>query len=496
MSVTTQHAYAPAQVKEFDRIAIEERHVPAYELMCRAGEAVVHHTRRQLPGAARWLVLCGVGNNAGDGYVIARLALSAGRQVVVAAMDDASPATGAAAQAWREFVAAGGSAIRFHPSLLDTADVVIDALIGTGLNRPLDSAWRAAVEAVNASGRPVIAVDVPSGLDAGTGAVHGAAIRAAATVTFIALKQGFYLGSGPDFTGRIVLDTLGVGADVRSDARPAFQLVGDADRRRVLAHRSRTAHKGDFGHVLVVGGNDGMAGAVRLAAEAALRAGAGLVSVATRARHAAALAAARPELMCRGIDGAADLAPLIERATVIAIGPGLGRDLWAFRLFEQVLASQRPLVIDADALNLLAARPRAVANAVLTPHPGEAGRLLGMDAARVQAGRLAALDALASRYHGVVVLKGRGTLIGQAGAVPFLVDAGNPGMATGGMGDVLTGITAGLMAQSPASMRLLAAACAADVHARAADDAARAGERGLLAGDLFEPLRAWLNPTA
>jgi NAD(P)H-hydrate epimerase len=260
---------------------------------------------------------------------------------------------------------------------------------------------------------------------------------------------------------------------------------------RVLPRRRRTAHKGEFGHVLIVGGGPGMAGAARLCGEACLRSGAGLVTVATRAAHALAINAARPELMCHGVEEARALRALIERANVVAIGPGLGRDEWARAMLGAVLDCGRPLVVDADALNLLAEAPRQHDGWILTPHPGEAARLLGLETRAVQDDRLAALARLTERYGGVIVLKGSGTLIGTAGQIPALCDRGNPGMATAGMGDVLTGAIAALRAQL--SNAWDAARAAVLAHALAGDAAAQSGERGLIASDVIARLPACLN---
>jgi NAD(P)H-hydrate epimerase len=293
-----------------------------------------------------------------------------------------------------------------------------------------------------------------------------------------------------------VLATLGVPPSAFAGREPVLRRIGADLLARALPRRPRTAHKGSQGRVLVVAGGEGMAGAALLAAHAALAAGAGLVTLATFPAHAAALAAARPELIVRATGGPAALAAPLAAADVVAIGPGLGRTPWAAALLAAVLESGKPLVVDADALNLLAERPVRRGDWCLTPHPGEAGRLAGSDAATVQSDRLGTLATLVARYGGTVVLKGAGTLVGSEGETPFVCERGNPGMAVAGMGDVLTGVIAGLAAQQPDVARGLALAALAgvDIHAAAGDRAARAGERGILAGDVIAELRACLNP--
>lgn len=258
-----------------------------------------------------------------------------------------------------------------------------------------------------------------------------------------------------------------------------------------LPARRPVAHKGDFGHVLVIGGDHGMSGALRLAGEAALRTGAGLVSAATRADHAASVSVARPELMSHGVESASALSPLLKRASVLAVGPGLGQGEWGRKLFSAVLESSLPMVVDADALNLLAAEPAHRNNWILTPHAGEAARLLGKTVVQVQADRVTSALALQQKYGGVVVLKGAGSLVvGAVGEISICND-GNPGMASGGMGDVLTGVIAGLLAQG--SDLTVAAQQGVCLHAHAADLAAKEGQRGLLASDLFPYLRRLLG---
>ncbi|MFP4160471.1 MAG: NAD(P)H-hydrate dehydratase, partial [Ectothiorhodospira sp.] len=325
------------------------------------------------------------------------------------------------------------------------------------------------------------------------GAVLGRAVRARATVTFIGLKRGLFTGEGREYGGQVHFDDLAVPAAVYGGMAPTAHRA-DAGGLQHLPRRRRGAHKGDFGHVLVVGGAPGMPGAVRMAAEAAARVGAGLVSVATHAGHAALIPLARPEVMAHGVTVPGDLDPLLERATVVAVGPGLGQGDWGRALLERVLAWEGPRVLDADALNLLAGAPQRRGDWVLTPHPGEAGRLLGWSTARVQADRPAAAAALQTRYGGVCVLKGSGTLVHDGHGLTVCT-GGNPGMASGGMGDVLTGVLAGAMAQGLADTPGETAVLGVCAHARAADAAAgEGGERGLLASDLFPCLRGVMNP--
>ena len=482
--------YTAGQVRDLDRRAIEGLGIPGYELMNRAGLATLAALRALWPATRSVSVLCGPGNNGGDGYVVARAARAQGLGVRVAALGDPAALAGDARRAHDDFLAAGGRCEPWSAALLES-DVIVDALYGTGLARPVDGEAAAMIEAANASRRPLVSVDIPSGLQADTGAVLGVAVRAALTVTFIGRKAGLYLGAGPEHAGHVVFDSLGVPEPAFAGVRPLARLIDPALLGDVLPRRRRTAHKGDNGHVLVVGGGPGMPGAARLAGEAALRAGAGLVTLAVHP-HNAGPGGMRPELMCVAADGSAALAEALARATVVAVGPGLGRGDWAQSTLTAVLDSGKPLVVDADALNLLAAAPQSRERWVLTPHPGEAARLLGARSVDLQADRLRAARELRARFGGTVVLKGAGTIVLGAAGTPWLCDRGNPGMAVAGMGDVLTGIIAGIAAQGVDLEQ--AAAAGVLVHAQAGDLAARRGERGMLASDLLEVVRACVNP--
>ena len=481
--------YGVSACRAIDQAAAERCGLPGAVLMERAGRAAWQLLRMLWPRAARVAVLCGPGNNGGDGLVVARLAHAAGLDVRVLC-PATPPGRGAAAGAAAKRLAAAGLATQpyTHAALADR-EVLVDALLGTGLQSAAHGALLDALKALAARPADVLALDVPSGLDAATGHVAGSAVCARATLSFIALKTGLLSGAGPDCCGQLYAAGLGVPA-AAYPPEPAALRLDAALLEDALPARKRGAHKGDCGHVLVVGGEHGYAGAARLASLAAARAGAGLVSVATRSAHCCAY----PELMIHAVDASESLAPLMRRATVLAVGPGLGQGAWGGALLGRCLESRLPAVVDADGLNLLAAQPqqRREAPWILTPHPGEAARLLGCTSAEVQADRYTAARRLRETYGAVIVLKGAGTVIADEQGLA-VVHGGNPGMASGGMGDVLTGVIAGLWAQGrPAAQAARIGAC---LHAAAGDAAARTGgERGLLAGDLLPWVRHLANP--
>lgn len=488
--IATPHSralYTVEQVRELDRWAIGTLSIEGLELMRRAAAAAFASLRRHWPQAGNIAVYCGSGNNGGDGFLLGALALAAGLRVTLYALDEGRQ--GDAARARAIFVEAGGVVHRLDGIEPPVADLHVDALYGTGLRRAPPPAVAALIEHINASGMPVLALDVPSGLDADTGHCPGAAIRADVTVSFIAGKRGLHTGQAAGHVGLLELYKLGLPEDdLRRQAIPDAHLLAPA----TLPRRARDAHKGNNGHLLAIGGEHGMAGAVRLCGEAALRAGAGLVSIATQPEHLTALNAARPELMAHAVNGPQALEPLLARADVLALGPGLGQGAWGHALWLTALDAGKPLVLDADGLNLLSREPRRFDQpAVLTPHPGEAARLLGTTIAEVEADRFAAVRELARRHAAVVVLKGAGSLVADEDGRLDVCPWGNPGMASGGMGDLLTGIIAALLAQDCSAWQ--AASLGVGLHARAGDQAARDGEIGLLASDLLLPLRQLLN---
>ncbi len=480
--------YTRAAVREFDRRAIDEFGVPGIRLMQRAGRGAFEALRSRWPQALSVTIVCGSGNNAGDGFVVAGCAKDAGLDVQLLQIADPRKVVGDAAEALRFAEARLGAVVGVSGSEWEVSgDVVVDALLGTGARGAVRDAYQDAIDRVNAARRPILALDIPSGVDADTGGLSSPRpIRAAATMTFVAPKIGLVTGNAVDYVGELLVNDLDLPASVCD--RPGIRgLYGSG---LVGLDRRRGAHKGDFGRLLVIGGESDMGGAVLLAGEAGLRTGAGLVNIATRGSNRAAILARRPELMVRDADGMADIEDLVARATAIAVGPGLGRGDWGKRLLLAAVGAGRPLVVDADGLNLVADVGNDLpANTVITPHPGEAGRLLGKDAAWVQQHRPEAAARLSNRGTGglVAVLKGAGTLIAREGVVESVCLEGNPGMATAGSGDVLTGIVGALLAGGLDP--LAAAELGVWLHARAGDEA-RAGRVGsLIASDLIESLR-------
>jgi NAD(P)H-hydrate epimerase len=486
--------YDSAAAREVDRLATAALGGDGYVLMQRAGQAAWRVLLQRWPQAQRLVVACGSGNNGGDGYVLARLALQSGRRVRVVHPADGGPRTPLAQRACTDYLAVGGR-VELFPSPLDDAEVLVDALFGIGLHEAPRADMAALVEALDMAAAPVFSLDVPSGVDADRGSVPGVALHAQCTLQFIVAHAGLRTGAALDHAGELLLDTLDVVAAEYGDAAPpvAGLLEGSA-LRRWLPPRPRDTHKGRSGRVLCVGGDHGSGGAIALCAEAALRSGAGLVSVATREAHVPAILARRPEAMAHAVEGSAEFASMLDAADVVACGPGLGRGEWGTALLARALGSGRSLVLDADALNLLATTSlRPPADAILTPHPGEAARLLGTDTTSIQRDRYAAASALTERFACTVALKGAGTIIAAPGERPQVLAAGNPGMATGGMGDLLTGVIAALRAQG---LPAFEAACAgALLHGLAGDEAAvRGGQRGLLPSDLLPWLRQFANP--
>lgn len=473
--------YSTEQIKTIEQFVIQSGMVSGYTLMERAGQAIFDYVQHHYPTFKKITVFCGGGNNGGDGYVVARLARQAGLDVCVYSVVETTELKNDALTTYQQFILAGGTVNPFENQVIN-CDLIIDALLGTGLSRCVTDKYEQAINSINQSQMPVISVDVPSGLNADTGYVMGNAVEANTTITFIGLKQGLFTGFAAQHTGIIIYASLDLPTSAWETVSSSITCVVP----KPLLPRRKYAHKGNFGHVLVVGGNRGYSGAARLAGMAALRVGAGLVSIATHPDNASVMNAVCPELMCHGITSSKELAGLLTKATVVVVGTGLGQDDWATALFQTVLNTDKPMVIDADGLNLLVKYPCKKSNWILTPHVGEAARLLNVTTTAIQTNRFHAVQQLNCQYGGVVLLKGAGTLIASENKIAVST-TGNPGMASGGMGDVLAGVIAALLAQDMSLED--AAKQGAWGHGLAADLASQDGERGLLATDLLPFLR-------
>jgi NAD(P)H-hydrate epimerase len=490
MIPVSHRLYTADEVRQLDRYAIDHEGMPGYTLMQRAGSCAYRELAAAWPGAERIVVCCGSGNNGGDGYVVARLCLEAGLNVHLIQMGDAVHIRGEAAEAREAFFQAGGYESAWEGEL-PAADAIVDALLGTGIERVVQGDYLGCIQAINQFAGSVLSIDIPSGLNADTGAPMGDGVRADITVSFVGQKQGLHTGEALDYRGRLVFDGLGIPTSAYRKVSSNAELLHISLLQSVLGKRPRNAHKGQNGHVVVVGGGQGMPGAVIMAGKAALRAGAGRVSILTTPEHAALIPMHCPELMAHGIELASDARTVLDQATCLVMGPGLGQSDWSRRLFDTALEYPVATVLDADALNLLAVSSRKGKDWIITPHPGEAGRLLSMESRAIQADRFSAADQIRERYQATVVLKGAGSLIATKDSTD-VCSAGNPGMATAGMGDILSGIVGGLLAQGMSPDE--AARAGVCIHAVAGDRAAKAGERGLMATDLLDYIHELVNP--
>jgi NAD(P)H-hydrate epimerase len=498
-----------SEMRELDRKTIEEVGIPGLLLMENAGLQVVRHAERRFGSwrGKRVLVLCGGGNNGGDGMVVARQVAQRGAEVTVVLAADPAKVTGDALTNL-QIVQRLGLPLHILRSTEELSELwrqgwhlVIDALLGVGVKGEVRGLIGETIRFFEGCFVPVVAVDMPSGIDADTGAVCGCAMRAQLTVTFGAMKVGLAVYPGAEYAGEVVVGEIGIPRFVLEQANIPRRLITWEQVRAWLPLRPADAHKGRFGHVLVVGGSVGLAGAPMMAAEAALRVGAGLCSVAIPRSVYAVTAALREAMVyplpdapegCLSAESVEVMLPLLERANVLAIGPGWGTHPPARQALRKLLSMARvPCVIDADALNCIAQQPDILPASppplVLTPHPGEMARLLNTDTAAVQADRLTIAQQAAERFGAVVVLKGARTVIATPSGRTWVNPTGNVGMATGGSGDALTGTIAGLLAQGLDAEQ--GAVAGVYIHGLAGDLAAQAvGATGMIAGDLIRYL--------
>ena len=470
--------YTRQQVYQLDQLAIAEAQA-SRQLMHKAALAVWRVIQSRYAEYQSMLVVAGAGNNGGDAYAVAAIALQAGWQVSLVTNGDLQRQSAESAYYRERFESLGGISQPWTGSLPD-AELIVDGLLGIGLNKSLSGDWRRLIEAINDHQADKISIDIPSGLNADTGIAMPCAVLARQTVTFIGRKLGCYLADGPDFCGEILFDDLGISGRSASQVAAACQTL-QPDNIQLPQPRKTNSHKNDFGHVLVIGGDRGMSGAVHLAASAALRCGAGLVSLCVHPDNYAIAATRQAELM---VSAWPDLELQLERASVVVVGPGLGQSTQAGQILQRVSELKLPLVVDADALIPSFIDSLQADSVVLTPHPGEAARLLDSTSRQLQQDRVQALHKLCNRWPYVTVLKGAGSLVGAGDQQPGLCCHGHPGMATAGMGDVLSGVIGAYLAQG--LQPLQAARSAVLVHALAAEQFAREQDaNSLIASDVI-----------
>ncbi len=498
--------YRKGQFRRLDHLTAQALELDDFELMQKAGRLAAK-TLQQITDAdaqspmKKILVLTGSGNNGGDGYVLALTLYLAGWPVTVWPQVPEEKLSPSAHKAFEQFKQAEGRLLPVGDDGRGDAENwqaqwLVDALLGTGINRPVSGRYAEAIDWINRQSQPVFSLDLPSGLDADTGAVLGRSVQATATITFIGLKPGLFTADGPDYCGELFFADLDAPPELSDLEHPAAWLLEAEDVHQHALRRAHNVHKGLFGHMVVIGGNHNMLGAALLSATAALRSGAGSVTLMPLSPERNGIALNRSEVMT---SDPASAPALCARANVLAIGPGLGQNARAKSLFRQSLALAQKhatnCVLDADALNLLAKEvrlPRLPPNSVLTPHPKEAARLLHCDVAVIQSNRLHAAEELAVKYQCTVVLKGCGSVIAAPERKPVVCPFGTPGMATAGMGDVLTGVIAALLGQGLGAFQ--AAATGVLAHALAAEITGIS--RGLMASDVIDALpRIWDGTT-
>jgi len=494
--------YSAAQCREIDRLAMQQLQLEGLQLMQRAADSALSMLAQYWPEAQHLSVYCGPGNNGGDGYLLAVKAHQLGYKVqlwvVLPPASELAKATYSIAREQGLVILSGAD----HAAGEGDArtDVVVDAIFGHGLTRPVEGGVAERIECLNQSGKPILALDIPSGINSDTGAVMGVAIDATASCSFIVPKLGMFTAAGVDHSGVIEQISLGVPSSVYAAMAPACEVITASVLRNLLPVPPASSHKGNFGHVAIVGGQTGMVGAAILAALGAARSGSGRVTVLSSIDHIHLIQNANPVLMSWGIEVDARV-DLPDSVTAVALGPGLGsrsagdadqhQSNWSESVFEACLrqteSKRLPLLLDADALTLLAASPRKNSHWVLTPHPKEAATLLDTSVAEIQANRPAACSRIAQQYGGICVLKGKGSLISDGGQRQAICIDGNWGMATAGSGDVLSGIITAFLAMGMDAYD--AARLGVGVHARAGDAAANGlARRSMLATDIIASL--------
>ena len=499
--------YTANETRKIDNLAIKEKEISGYSLMQMAAEFSLDVILREFSPVEELIIFCSKGKNSGDGFLLGSYAKEFGLDVTVVMSNAAKELKGVSNKAFKEMQDSKVKTITTKSlAKLKVSDkaVIVDALIGTGLKGNLRKNIKDSILALNKLGlkSPVVSLDIPSGVNPDTGGINDICVYADITATFVAQKRGCFTSTGKKVSGEVIYSDLEIPKRIFSKVASSSCIVDYEKAISEVVYREQDAHKGDFGHVLVIGGDRGMGGAGLLASKAAVHSGAGLTSLVTRPEHVTASLVSCPEVMAKGVNSGQDLEEFLTKPNVIAIGPGLGQSAWSEQMIQRVFweAEKRDVsvIMDADALNLLA-KLKLSSNLpkklILTPHPGEAATLLNTSVGIIESDRFSAAAKIQSKFNATVILKGSGTIIchKSGGKKKWgICDSGNPGMATGGMGDVLTGVIAGLLAQGLTIKE--AAEAGVDLHAKAADQSSlELGEAGLTSSDVIEELRYLLK---
>ena len=494
--------YTTSEAKKIDGLAIKEKSVTSYSLMEKASKFSYKAIKSRWPEIENMIVFCGKGNNAGDGYLLASIAQEYGMKVIIVQAESAQKMSLAATKALNLSKSLKVKIISLKElkklKITKNKTIIIDALLGIGINGPVKEKMHLAIKKINSLGKnnPVVSLDMPSGICADTGNILGIAVEADLTLSFIGLKRGLYTSEERSCSGEILLDHLDVKSKIRSRIKSNSFLINSEKSLSKLINRRINSHKGDYGHVLIIGGDKGFGGAAILAAKCAAMSGSGLVSLATRTEHVTASLNTCPEVMVKGVDSGQDLESYLNSPNVIVLGPGLGTNAWAEQMMQQTFIACKkrnlPLVMDADALNIMTSLKLKVMTPhklVITPHPGEAARLLKKNVLEIEKDRFKSAKQLSQKFNSVTVLKGSGTIVCSNNKLRFGVcESGNPGMASGGMGDILSGLIGSFIAQG---LNLIEATeTAVELHSASADIASLdLGELGLLASDVINTIR-------
>ena len=495
--------YTASETRKIDNLAIKEKGISGYSLMQMAAEFTLDVILREFSPVEELIIFCSKGKNSGDGFLLGSFAKEFGLEVTIVMSNTSNVIKGVSRKAFEEMKDSKVKIIStksVEKLKVSNKAVIVDALIGTGLKGNLKKNIKESILALNKLGvkLPVLSLDIPSGVNPDTGDADDIAVYADITATFVAQKRGCFTSVGKKFSGEIIYSDLEIPKNLFSKITSTSYVVDYEDSISKVVYREQDAHKGHFGNVVIVGGDRGLGGAGLLSSRAAVYSGAGLTSLVTRPEHVSASLVSCPEVMVKGVDSGQDIEEHLVKPDVIAIGPGLGQSAWSEQMIQRVFweAEKRDVsvIMDADALNLLT-KLKLSSNLpkrlILTPHPGEAARLLNTSVAVIESNRFSAAAKIQKKFNATVVLKGSGTVIchKSGGTQKWgICDSGNPGMATGGMGDVLTGIIAGLLAQGLTLKE--AAEAGVDLHAKAADQASlEFGEAGLTSSDVINELK-------